>query len=445
MSRICIIGDIILDVTLQNNHEPLKMRLGGIVHCARALWAMNVDYSVAYFAPKCLVKQIEKYLFEFGNPELIYLGEVISSPYVMLINEAKEVGNQGYEFLLRKEIEIIYDESKLQSLLKFDEVIIISGNFEIGKVLYSLRKEARINIDFANNMDDFLAFEKAGLHFEKIFISTSSDYFLNFCKQNTTFTITSFFDNFKSLTNKIILKENRGGSRAFDFSLSQLISVTSQTQPILHSVGVGDVYNVVAVIKDRINNFEESLNYASWIATEYALTTYPEDFKKMTQRVLNIPPPEIIAMKGIQLPWELRNNINIYIAAPDFDFVDKKFIEVLCSSLIYHNFLPRRPILENGQMAVNDNDERKKEIFSKDMQLLEECQIVVAVLLYNDPGTLVEIGVAAERKMPVFVYDPYNIATNCMLTQTPNKVSSDLDVIITEVFSYSTKIISNGL
>lgn len=440
MSKICLIGDILLDVTLQSNDDPLKMRLGGIVHCARVLWAMNVDYSIAYFSPKCLVKQIENYLFEFGNPELIYLGEVMTSPYVMLINEAKEIGNQGYEFLLRKEIEIVYDDSQFNTLIKFDEVIIISGNFEIGKVLCSLKKSTRINIDFANNMHDFLAFEKAGLHFEKIFISTSSDYFLNFYKENTIFTIKSFFDNFKSLTNKIILKENRGGSRAFDFLSNEFIQVSAQTQPIIHSVGVGDVYNVVAVVKNTVNNFEESLNYASWIAAEYALTTYPEDFKQMTERVLSIPPSEIIAMRGIQLPWEVRNNINIYIAAPDFDFVDKKFIELLYSSLIYHNFSPRRPIIENGQMTENDNNERKKEIFSKDMQLLDECQVLVAVLLYNDPGTLVEIGIAAERKMPVLVYDPYKIAKNCMLTHTPNLVSSDLDVIISEVFSSAVKL-----
>ena len=48
MSKICLIGDILVDVTLKTEFNPLKMRLGGIVHAARALWAMGVEYDVAF-------------------------------------------------------------------------------------------------------------------------------------------------------------------------------------------------------------------------------------------------------------------------------------------------------------------------------------------------------------------------------------------------------------
>ncbi|MEO8515654.1 MAG: nucleoside 2-deoxyribosyltransferase [Flavobacterium sp.] len=439
MSSICLIGDILIDVTLQTKDTPLKMRLGGIIHSARALWAMNIEYTVAYFAPKYLVKQIESFMISLGNPTLIYLGEVVTSPYIILINEAKEIGNQGYEFLLRDNIEIDYHESNLEKLELYSDVIIISGNFELKKILKSLKKDCNINIDFANNIDDFIAIEKEGFLFEKIFISTSSNYFLEYY-ENSGFKIENFFQKFRRFTNKIILKENRGGSRAFDFVCNELISVSSQTQPIVHSVGVGDVYNVVSVCKNRTVNFEESLNYASWIATEYALTTFPNDFKLMTQRILKMSGKQLVEAKGIQLPWENRKKINIYIAAPDFDFVDTSEIDSLCEKLSYHNFSPRRPVIENGQMGSDASQIQKREFFNKDMQLLDECRIVIAVLLYNDPGTLIEIGVAAERKIPTFVYDPKKIAQNCMLTQIPHLVSSDLDEIISEVFSFASKI-----
>lgn len=57
-------------------------------------------------------------------------------------------------------------------------------------------------------------------------------------------------------------------------------------------------------------------------------------------------------------------------------------------------------------MGENDNKNQKLNFFNKDMELLKDCQILIAVLLFNDPGTLIEIGVAAERKLPTFVYDP---------------------------------------
>ena len=66
--------------------------------------------------------------------------------------------------------------------------------------------------------------------------------------------------------------------------------------------------------------------------------------------------------------------------------------------------------------------------------------MMLAVLLYNDPGTLIEIGVAVERGMPVLVYDPYSIAENCMLTEIPNVVSASADQIISELFKYASKL-----
>ncbi|WP_119789621.1 nucleoside 2-deoxyribosyltransferase [Flavobacterium anhuiense] len=440
MSRICLIGDVLVDVTLQTKETPLKMRLGGIVHSARALWVMGIEYDICYFAPKYLKKEIEEFMNTLGSPRLFYLGEVQRCPYVMLINEVKEIGNQGYEFLLRDKIEIDYYEENLRELNKYSDVIIISGNFNLIKILKELDLDAKVSIDFANNINDFIALKEAGLKFEKIFISTSSNYFLEYYNNIEFFFIEDFFKLFSDFTNKIILKENRGGSRAFDFANNELIAVSSQTQPIVHSVGVGDVYNVVCVCKNMQVSFEESLNYASWIASRYALTTFPMDFKLMSDRILKSSGEELVKLKGVFLPWENRKAINIYIAAPDFDYIDTSLIDLLCENLLYHNFSPRRPIKENGQMNVDDDKNAKQFLFNKDMQLLEECQILIAVLLFNDPGTLIEIGVAAERKLPTFVYDPKRIAQNCMLTQIPNLVSSDLDEIISEVFSYASKI-----
>lgn len=82
----------------------------------------------------------------------------------------------------------------------------------------------------------------------------------------------------------------------------------------------------------------------------------------------------------------------------------------------------------------------KQKLFQSDMVLMDSCQIMLAVLLYNDPGTLIEVGVAAERGMPVLVYDPFSIADNCMLTELPKVLSVSADKIISELFKYASKI-----
>ena len=127
-------------------------------------------------------------------------------------------------------------------------------------------------------------------------------------------------------------------------------------------------------------------------------------------------------------------------AAPDFDFVDTKPIDFICQALEYHNFTPRRPIKENGQMSKEAGKVERQKLFQSDMALIDSCQMMLVVLLYNDPGTLIEIGVAAEKGMPVLVYDPYSIAENCMLTEIPNVVSTSADQIISELFKYASKL-----
>lgn len=85
---ICLVGDILTDVTLATVNNPLKMRLGGIVHAARALWAIDVDYAVAYFAPAYLDSHIDTFLKEHNCNAIIKLGNVTNCPYTMLIQEA---------------------------------------------------------------------------------------------------------------------------------------------------------------------------------------------------------------------------------------------------------------------------------------------------------------------------------------------------------------------
>ena len=234
----------------------------------------------------------------------------------------------------------------------------------------------------------------------------------------------------------VLLKENRGGARLFGpRTPNSVITVPAQVRPILHSVGVGDCFNAVFAVERRQFGDRPALNYASSIAAEYASFIHPEEIQQAVASVLSIPPTEMAELSGVSLPWEKRPAINIYIAAPDLDWVDRGPIEEVKEALEYHNFTPRFPVRENGQMRTEDPPELKSQIAWADLTMLDDCKLLLAVLLYDDPGTLIEIGLALERQMPVLVYDPYGRATNLMLTQLPSVVSADLDVIIAGVFT----------
>ncbi len=439
MEKICIVGDILNDVTLKTSQSDLKMRLGGIVHAARALWAMNVEYDVAYFAPEYLDLHIKKYLAEFKCTNVIKLGNVRNMPYTMLIGEAKEIGDQQYDFLLKDDgADIDYYFDNIKQLRQYDKMFFISGNYEFSVLDSYLSPSTRLYGDIANNITSIEEINCTKKH-EIIFLSTSSDLF----KQEYS-TFYDFVNRFSSVANKVVLKENRGGSRAIDFSNSQIYHIPSQTQPVTHSVGVGDVYDIVTVMLHD-DDFKNALYKGSWIASEYATTTFPDNFKRRVQATLQIPLDELVSMGGCQLPWERRKQCNIYIAAPDFDFVDKTHIDQLANSLMYHNFTPRRPIEENGQMKLKPTSAEKAELFNKDMRMLDDCSLLVAVILYDDPGTYIEIGLAAQRGIPTIVYDPFERASNCMLTELPNLVSSNLDEVISEVFNLYSKRYKNEI
>jgi nucleoside 2-deoxyribosyltransferase len=432
MHNICLIGDILVDVTLKNKDEDLKMRLGGISHSARALWAISSTYSLGYISPKYLDTRIHDYFGYHGNPKLIKIAETLNAPNLILIEEAREIGNQGYELILR-------DDNRYEYLdfdsPKCDSFLITSGQYDLLRILKKTGTTP-VSVELANlSIEEFVTLN---FKFKNIYISTSSKIFQKYI-ENNNFNFESFASLFMGFCEKLVFKENRGGTRLYDFNKSEVHQVSSQTQPIQHSVGVGDVFN--AIFESEISNkVEENLALASFIAMEYASTTYPMNFKNSVEQLLNIPTNELVSLEGTILNWEDRKNINIYIAAPDFDFVDTSLIDTLERSLLYHNFAPRRPIKENGQMKEDDTLQQKQQFYYEDIRLLNECSIVICVLLYNDPGTLVEIGIASEKQIPVLLYDPYNIAKNCMLTHSCSIVTNSMDEIISETFIKSSKI-----
>ncbi|QRM90326.1 hypothetical protein FG167_14135 [Lacinutrix sp. WUR7] len=432
--EICILGDIVTDITLPQNGNDIKIRLGGITHSARGLWAINVNYDTCFIAPSYLSKEINKFYNHHNANEIHQLGIVNGAPYIFLIGSVKETGNQLYDFILRDQIEIEYNDKNLKKINGYNELLITSGNFNLNLILKEINEKSNVHIDLSNNISEFSQLD--GYYYKTIFLSTSSNLFLDYYKDS----FKEFYDLFKKRCSVLVLKENRGGSRIYDFENKKEYQIPSITQPIVHSVGVGDVYNACYVSYYQKCGIEKAAFLSSWIACEYASTTFPDDFKKNVSRVLNTKIEDIISMGGCVLPWEKRQLYPIYIAAPDFDYLDTTQIDTLVESLQYHNFHPRRPIKENGQLSKENTKEDRIKTYTNDIELIKKCKLLIVVYINDDPGTMIELGYAKALGIPCLVFDPYNKAYNCMLTEMPHTVSSDLDVIMSEVFNELSKL-----
>ncbi len=441
--KICLIGQVLVDVTLSPTGKH-QLRLGGLLHAARALWALGIGYELAYIAPEYLSGQIDNYAKRHGASKSYTLGTVTGAPNVILVTDPTEAGPQRYELLLRDEHESHIREERLKLLANdqtITDILIFSGGFSLEHTLQAISlSSSAIHADIAYGVGDVEILGENKRGFDTIMMSTSSELFLKTFRGNP--------DQLKNvivprLSRALIFKENRGGSRFF--TKESELRIPSQTRPIVHSVGVGDVFDASFLALSRTQPPEVALAYSAHIAADYASTTYPDDFKDSTGRTIAIPPEKLKGLGGISLPWENRPQYPVYIAAPDFNYLDRRPIEKLCEALNYHNFTFRRPVAENGQAHETDDYATKFDFFHADLSMLAECRLVIAVLLIDDPGTLIEIGIAAEKQMPVIIYDPYKRAKNLFLQILPTLLTNSLDEVISETFRQLSKLNENNV
>jgi nucleoside 2-deoxyribosyltransferase/sugar/nucleoside kinase (ribokinase family) len=412
------------------------------MHAARTFWAMGIPFGFAYVAPDYLRQDAENLAAQYGASQVRQIGTISRCPNVVIVGEGKETGAQRYEYLLREQSQCDLHPEGLAEIVAasdFSDFLIFPGGFPLSSVLKELSSTAAdVHADINFVADDLHDLPTLRRKFASLILSTSSELFLTKLGADPHRVIQELGSHSKL----VLLKENRGGSQLFRSGETGWLGVPAQIRPILHSVGVGDCFNSVFVAQRHLHHDKAALAYASFAAAEYASYFNDSAVKQSVSAVLELTPEDIQNLGGVQLPWEERRKINIYLAAPDFDSVDTEPLKALADALAYHNFVPRRPVQENGQSRPDSTKTEKLHLAEADLRLLGDCQILAAVLLYDDPGTLIEIGIALERQMPVIVFDPFNRAENLMLTELPVLVSSDLDTVVTQVFIQAAKVLN---
>jgi len=432
---VLVVGEVYVDFVQLGKGLTPKMRLGGVTHAARGLWACGFPFAVAAVCPSYLVQEATDYLMAHGCTEFIWLGEIANSPNVVLISDVTEVGHQGYEELLRerKTVSILEVGNQLK---KFEQIVVFPGKYSLSKLGEFLSSNAKITVDIAYGVESFDELECFKGRIQSIVISTSSHLFealggkcLDPLMKAARFANASY----------LLLKENRGGSRLFNLIEGGVDEVPANLGETVNSVGVGDVYAAVMAVLAPTGVSEATWRGAQ-AATRYAQTTYPDDLRRDVQRDLKLPMELVRSLGGVSLPWHERTAFNIYLAAPDFSYINKHELDEAVSALEYHNFNVRRPIQENGEIARPADIHALREVYNKDIALLEECDVVFAVPLEKDPGTLVEIGYALKSKTPVITYDPRGENKNTMVMAGSEVFSDSLGECLNGLFSCLSRL-----
>lgn len=434
-AMVLIVGEIVVDFTLPQQGGECKLRLGGIVHAARGLWAAELEYSVAVFCPQYLADEAHSYLAAHGCREFLWLGDIVGAPNVIVIGDPTEVSHQGYEDLLRETKRIKLREP-LPNLKDYLRVVVFPGKFDISSLLGKFSPEAKFTFDIAYDVKSLSSLCAFRGRTQAIIISTSSELFMEVGNES----LDDLVAEVRLVAPEVfLLKENRGGSRLFDLLEGSVLEIPASLGKTVNSVGVGDVYSAVLVgFCDR--GWVEAAWRGCQAATVYSQTTYPDDLKRDVQRSFILSVEALRALGGTTLPWHDRQQFSIYLAGPDFSYVDKRELDRAADSLTYHNFKVRRPIQENGELARPASQADLIRTFHMDYQLLVDCDAVFAVPLGRDPGTLVEIGMAIALGKPVITFDPRQENHNTMVVGGSVVYSSALDECLNGTFNALAKL-----
>ena len=430
--KILVVGEVFVDTHLDiiEDNGPL-VRLGGVFHSARALAALGIRCSLAEFAPECHENDINEWSLFLKTTGCYKIGNIERAPNVMLIRESKEAGDQGYYNVLKDQA--VYEtHNNIRHIINASaptDILLYPGRYDVVKVLNSLQGfGGRVHIDLQYDYEFLFAYLPNKT--DSIIISASSGFYQKQCSG----TLEGLRKQFAGTdTNVFLVKENRGGAICFSSSENAHYQSCSYHVPTMHSVGVGDVYNAVFISNLFDNDLNWKMQFAAICAAKYAETMSYERFRVNTQLMLG-DAKEISTLQGIRLPWEERKGIKIYLAAPDFPWIDTTILETLYESLVYHNFSPRLPIRENGRVDDTTDFAEEIDIYNRDIVLLRECNLLIAVLLYNDPGTLVELGMFKQMGKKTIIFDPYGFCDNMFVRHTPDYLCKNIDEVVDKVF-----------
>ena len=435
--RVLIIGEVFVDTHLDLYSQGHYLtRLGGIFHAIRACSAFGITFAFSYYAPNYLLDDINKFSQELNSTGAYQLGIVNKAPNVFLIGTSDESKFQGYDNILVNQTEYIENNSINNSIKEFEptDILIFPGRYNINSILEELEKyNGNIHIDLNYDCPDLSKFK---LNITNAIISTSSNNYARYFELGSYDILLEEIS--KINVQNLIVKENRGGSFLYSYKDKKYYDAPAFLQKVMHSVGVGDVYDVTYILGYYQKNISKNLRLAALCSVMYSKTMDFYNFKNEIGNIMNAV-DDNIQIGGVRVPWFIRKSINIYLAAPDFEDVDVSKLNELVDALNYHNFTPRLPIRENGQVSKSMSKSEELQIYYKDIEMLNDCTVLIATLLFNDQGTLAEIGMFYQMGKKVIIFDPYFITNNMFLKNSCDFYCTSISETIDALFFCSNR------
>jgi nucleoside 2-deoxyribosyltransferase len=430
-ARVLVVGDVFVDYSIADS----RLRLGGVFHAARALAAFEATYALGYVAPAYLDDAIQRFGTQLRSERSIRIGLVAGSPSVILVRDAQEAGEQGYDEPLRRARTVTWDTAALDELVEAfrpTDVLIMAGYYDTEEVARTAgRAGARLHCDTQYEANVSLLAAAAERPLDTVFVSTSS----------AVFTETGGGDPDRLRTavgsrvaRNILLKENRGGSRLIGEGGDTLGEGAAFPTTTAHSIGVGDCFDCAWILAPDDEHPTKRLTRASYLASLYASTWSHTNFVANARGAV-ARDSLVTELSGVRFPWELRPLERIYIAAPDFPDIDTRSLDELEHALQYHNFSPIRPVRECGLYKTDMNAEEVGQLYACDRALLDSAALVIAVPLFVDPGTYTELGVAHALGIPTVLWDRSRAMRNVFAAKTATRVCHTLGEVIDATFA----------
>jgi sugar/nucleoside kinase (ribokinase family)/nucleoside 2-deoxyribosyltransferase len=165
---------------------------------------------------------------------------------------------------------------------------------------------------------------------------------------------------------------------------------------VVCTLGSGDVFGgAFAAAFLRTGNIEYSVQIGNCVAANFIESLAVETVidKAGVEKDLYIREKFVIDEKLLK---------KVYLAGPFFSIQEINWVKQISDRLESAGFTVLSPSRENGIINADMSFEQRKEVFQSDIDLLNDADVVVALVDHDDPGTCFEIGYAFQRGIPVY-------------------------------------------
>lgn len=351
---------------------------------------------------------LESYSDTYGfNYETEDIPETISFNYLHALSEPSVEPEEGLEY--DKEIGPIEGDSILRFSLAEGTAVV-----EGGQVVYDPQSGNPENFHENGSTAEKLALVLNENEAKLLTTKESQEDILNALTQGS------------ESADVVVLKCGASGAlvREDDSTYEIPVFSTERVWPI----GSGDIFSAVFACywMDHGKSAQDAARRAS-LATAYYCDT----------QILPIPsnPIEIPDFEPEEISTDINSEkLSIYLAGPFFDVDQLWFVEEVWRILTQWGASVFSPYHDVG--LANENNEA--EVAKRDLEAIEECDVVFALFGGGDSGTLFEVGYAHKAGKPVFIYDNNSDKRRHTMTRGSGcKVYSDLPSAIYNLFWYS--------